>query len=114
MVKKVVIGLLSGLMCGMFSSGGGLILVPTFIYFLNFSDKEAKANSIFCILPMVIISSIIYQTSINIDYRLVFLCCTGEIIGSMLGSILLNKLEPKFLKIIFIFFLIYAGLKNLL
>ena len=32
MIKKVVIGLLAGVVSGLFSTGGGMILVPSFIY----------------------------------------------------------------------------------
>jgi len=35
MWKKLIIGLISGIVSGFFSAGGGLILVPAFIYFLN-------------------------------------------------------------------------------
>ena len=113
MAKKIIVGLLSGIICGLFSTGGGLLLIPAFTILFKFSEKEARANSILCILPMVIVSSIIYQFSTNIDFKIIILSCVGEVVGAIIGSKLLNKLEPKYLKLIYIFFLIYAGLKNL-
>jgi len=38
MWKKLIIGLISGIVSGFFSAGGGLILVPAFIYFLNMDE----------------------------------------------------------------------------
>ena len=35
MVKKLVIGLLAGTICGLFGTGGGMILVPAYIYILK-------------------------------------------------------------------------------
>ena len=47
MLKKVVIGLLAGIISGFFSSGGGLILVPAFVHILKMDDKMARATSVF-------------------------------------------------------------------
>ena len=60
MLKNIVIGIIAGLISGFFSTGGGLILVPAFIYFIKLDEKKARATSIACILPMVITSSIFY------------------------------------------------------
>ena len=56
-VKKIVVGLVAGIISGLFASGGGMILVPAFLYILKLQEKQARATSIFCILPMVIASS---------------------------------------------------------
>ena len=54
MTKRIAIGFIAGLASGFFASGGGLLLVPAFVYFFYLSDKEARATSIYAILPMVI------------------------------------------------------------
>lgn len=53
-IKKPIIGLSAGIICGLFASGGGLILVPAFIYLLNMKDTKARGTAVCCILPMVI------------------------------------------------------------
>ena len=110
MVKKILIGIISGVICGMFASGGGLILVPTFTYLLNLNEKEARATSLFCILPMVIITAIIYNNNNLIDWNLGIKCAIGGIIGGAIGGKLLSKMEDKYLQIVYILFLIYAGI----
>ena len=60
---------------------------------------------------MVITTAIFYGSSNLIDWRIGFLCALGGIIGSFIGSKLLNKLNSKYLKIIFIVFLLYSGIK---
>ena len=69
MLKKVVIGLLAGIISGFFSSGGGLILVPAFVHILKMDDKMARATSVFCIMPMVIATAFFYNKN-NESYSL--------------------------------------------
>lgn len=111
MWKKILIGLTVGFISGMFASGGGLLLIPAYIHFFNASEKEARATAIFCILPMVLVTAFFYGTGNYIDWKTGILCAIGGIIGSFFGSKLLSKLKGKYLKIIFIIFLVYSGLK---
>ena len=56
MIKKALVGLFAGFISGFFSTGGGMILVPAFVYLLDVPSKKARGTSIFCILMMVITS----------------------------------------------------------
>ena len=73
-MKKIfinsIIGLLAGIVSGLFSTGGGMILVPAFIYLLKIEDSKARGTSVFCILPMVITTSIVYQKGHLINWHL--------------------------------------------
>ena len=68
MFKKASIGLLAGIVSGLFSTGGGMILVPAFIYLLKLDATKARGTSIFCILSMVITSSFFYYKGNFIDW----------------------------------------------
>ena len=81
MWKKIVIGILAGIINGLFATGGGMILVPAFIYVLKMEDKESRATSAFCILPMVLTSSIFYYQSKYINWKIALLCAVGGAIG---------------------------------
>ena len=70
MVKKVILGLIAGIICGLFGTGGGMILVPAFIYMLKIEPKKARATSLFCMLVMVIVSSIFYYKNNYIDWKI--------------------------------------------
>ena len=111
MIKKNIIGLLSGFITGLFATGGGTILVPTFVYILGMNEKEARATSICCVLPATIVSFIIYAKDRNINLKLSIFCAVGGIIGAFIGSKLLNKLSDKALKICFTVFLIYVSIR---
>ena len=111
MLKKIIVGLLVGFISGMFSSGGGLLLIPAYMYIFGTNEKEARATTVFCILPMVIVTAIFYSKGNYINWRIGILCAIGGIIGSFIGSKLLNVLKNKYLKIIFIVFLLYSGIR---
>lgn len=113
MVKKVIIGILAGIVSGLFSTGGGMILVPAFIHLLNIEDTKARGTSVFCILPMVITSSFFYYKGNYIDWKVALLCAIGGAVGGYIGAKLLKKLPEKVLKIAFTIFLIYASFKML-
>lgn len=111
MFKKILIGILAGIVSGLFSTGGGMILVPALIYLMNFEDARARGTSILCILPMVVTSSVFYYRSNYINWNIAILCAIGGTIGGYIGAKLLKKISSKYLKIAFVFFLLYASWK---
>lgn len=91
-----------------------MILVPAFTYILKLGEKESRATSVFCILPMVIVSGIFYFKSSYIEFDTGILCAIGGVIGGYFGAKLLKKLPDKYLKVFFIIFLIYTGIKMIM
>lgn len=86
MLKKASIGLLAGIVSGLFSTGGGMILVPAFIYLLEMEDTKSRGTSVFCILPMVITSSFFYYKGHYINWETSILCAIGGAIGGFFGA----------------------------
>lgn len=111
MMKKIVIGLITGVISGFFASGGGMILVPAYVYIMHLSQQKARATSILSILPMVIASSFFYYQGQNIDWRVGILCAIGGMVGGIIGAKLLKKLSNQILSILFILFLLYASVR---
>lgn len=108
-IKKILIGFIAGLISGFFSTGGGLILVPAFIYILGKDSQTARGTSIFCILPMVITSSFFYYKGNYINLEIAILCAIGGAIGGYIGAKLLKKLPERTLKIAFTIFILYVA-----
>ena len=114
MIKKILTGLIAGFISGLFAAGGGMIVVPAFVHIFKMSEQEARATSIFAILPMVIASGIFYYGNKYIDWNIGVKCAIGGIIGGIIGAKLLKKLPEKFLKEIFILFLLYVSVRMIL
>ncbi len=113
-IKYALIGLIAGIISGFFSTGGGLILVPAFLHLLKMDSKKARGTSVYCILPMVITSSIFYYKGNFIDWKISILCAIGGAIGGYIGAKLLKKLPEKILRIAFTIFLIYVAYNMIL
>lgn len=107
-IKKIIIGLLAGIICGLFGTGGGMILVPAYMYILKMEPQKARATSICGMLVMVITSSIFYYKNNYINWNIGILCAIGGIIGGYIGAKILKKTPDYILKTVFTVFLIYA------
>lgn len=114
MLKKISVGIISGLVSGVFAAGGGMIVVPALIHLFKMKDNKARATSIFAILPMVIASGIFYYKNDYIDWNLGIKCAVGGIVGGAIGAKLLKKISTKTLRILFIIFLLYTSIRMII
>lgn len=114
MFKKIIIGLIAGIINGLFAAGGGMVLVTALIHLFHLEDNKARATSVFTILPMVITSSLFYYKNNFIDWKIGILCAIGGIAGGYVGAKLLTKLSAKTLKIFFTIFLVYASIRMII
>jgi len=111
MVRTALIGLMVGLVNGIFGSGGGTILVPCLVFIMGIEDHKAHATAISIILPLSLISSVIYIRYDVVDLTLTLKVATGSILGALVGSCILNKFSVNALRKIFGIFMIIAALR---
>ena len=115
--KIVWIGLIGGLFVGFlngfFGGGGGMVVVPLLIFLLNLPEKKAHASAIFVILPLCVVSSIVYIIKGSIDWLQLLYSTIGFVIGGVVGALLLKKLDNKVLRIVFAIIMVGAGVKML-
>lgn len=114
MLKKISIGLIAGIISGLFAAGGGMIVVPALIHVFKLEDAKARATSVFAILPMVVVSGLFYYKNDYIDWNLGIKCAIGGIIGGIIGAKLLKKMSSKTLRILFVIFLVYTSIKMIM
>ena len=108
---SIIGGIFIGFINGFFGGGGGMIVVPLLIFLLGLKEKNAHATAIFIILPLSITSSIIYITKGGVNFANLGSTTIGVVLGGILGAILLNKINNKFLRVIFSLVMIVAGAK---
>ena len=79
----ILIGIFAGMLGGLVGVGGGLIIVPSLIYFLGFSQHAAQGTSLgLILLPVGILGVLQYYKQGNVDFRVVAILAVGFLIGS--------------------------------
>lgn len=101
-----------GLINGMLGSGGGMIAVPM-LKSQGLSQREAQANAIAIIIPVSVVSIVAYALSGNFPVMQTIPYAAAGLLGTLLGTFLLQKLKNKFLSKTFAVFMIYAGIRLL-
>jgi hypothetical protein len=107
----IVCGLFIGFTNGFFGGGGGLICVPVLTRALKLKQKSAHATAILIILPLSLISSLVYLRAGAFQIDAGLSAAAGVIAGGVLGALLLKKLSNKAAGIIFAFIMIAAGVR---
>jgi len=110
-MTPALIGLLGGLASGLFGVGGGIVMVPTMIYFMNFTPHQAVGTSLFVIIPTVLVSAGKHFSMGNVLWKTGWLLIPTAIIGGYLGAWLTQFLTGAELKRAFGAFLILVGLR---
>lgn len=109
--KLISIGVITGFINGVFGSGGGIIVVPALIFLLKVDDHKAHATAISIILPLSIISSIIYFVKGSIPFKIAIPVSIGGVLGGYIGAKTLNKIPAKLLRKIFGCVIIYTAIR---
>lgn len=115
--KKTLIatgfGTVVGVVNGMLGAGGGMIAVPL-LKKLGLDQKSAHANAVAVILPITVLSAVLYLIKGYVDISQSFNFIPTGILGSLLGTVIIKKISPVWLKRIFGGFMVYAGVRLLL
>ncbi len=105
-------GLGIGLLNGFFGSGGGILAVALFEK-QGLEVKKAHATSIAVVLPLSIISLVIYWFHGNLLLQESLPFFIPVLLGSLLGAWGLNKFSAPILKLIFSILILYSSIKIL-
>ena len=114
-MKKITysaVSLFSGLLNGLFASGGGIPAVTCFKK-KGLNQKNAQATALCVTFFLSLISIAYYYYSGLFDPRDALIYIPFGIPGAFAGSCLLKKLPDKFLKKLFAIFIIWAGVRML-
>lgn len=115
----MLIGLGSGILSGLVGVGGGIIMVPALVFFMNYTQHQAQGSSLAVLtLPVVILASYNYYIQCQkmgtpIDLKIIGLLAVTFIIGAYFGSRMALQIHTDTLKKIFAVILFYTGIKML-
>ena len=111
--KVPIISLIIGFLNGFFGGGGGMLCVPFLKKCFCLEDKIAHATTLLIMLPLSIISVVIYSKNMAILKSEYLGIIIGVILGGIVGSLTLKKISNKAINIIFCIIIIYGGIRML-
>ena len=106
-IVLIVVGMLVGVLSGMFGIGGGTVIVPALVW-LGLSQRHAAATSTLAIVPTSISGVVSYATGGHVDWLAAVLLFCGMFVGGQIGSWLLSRLPELVLRWIFVAFLVFV------
>jgi uncharacterized membrane protein YfcA len=110
----VAIGLVAGVLAGMFGIGGGLVIVPALLYFMKMSEVDSIGTSLAALIPPVGLLGAMeyYRTGhINLKYSLVL--AAGLFVGAYFGARIILTLPPVTIRRIYAVFLVVVAARML-
>jgi uncharacterized membrane protein YfcA len=111
-IMFIIIGVIAGILSGMFGIGGGVIIVPALMYLCGFTQLKAQGTSLAVLLPPVgIFAFIQYYKRGQVNVQAGALIVVFLVIGSIFGSKLANNLPVEVLKKGFGILMILISLK---
>jgi len=106
-----LIGIIAGVMSGMFGIGGGIIIVPTLIAFLGMDILDANATSLAAmLLPVGILGVITYYKAGYIKIKDSLWISLGLLFGSYFGAELALSVNVHLLARFYAAFLLYVAI----
>ena len=115
LIILLIVGLIAGFFSGLVGIGGGVIIVPVLVYFLNMNQKMAQGTTLFMFLfPIGILGVYNYYKGGYVDYKSALIIAATFVIGSYYGSKMVIGIDTKVVKQIFGAMLMLVGLKMLL
>jgi len=108
-----LIGLASGLASGLFGVGGGIVMVPAMMFFMNVPIKTAVGTSLAVIIPTALMGTYKHFSQGNVDWKIALSLTPLAIIGGFSGAWLTTIISADSLKKAFGGFLVLVGLRLL-
>ncbi len=106
----IVIGLLAGVLSGLFGIGGGVVIVPALIFFAKLPPIAATGTSLAALLlPVGALGAFEYYKRGNLNITAALWVALGLFFGAWVGAKLAQQLSPVQLRRGFAVFLVLVA-----
>lgn len=107
----VVVGVLAGLLAGLFGVGGGILIVPGLVMAAHMPQRLAHGTSLAAVLPIAAASVITYAVHDNVDWSVSLWLAIGAVAGAVIGTRLLHVLPHRTLGFLFAAILVASAIR---
>ncbi len=110
----LILGIVAGILSGLFGIGGGIVMVPSLIAFFGMDILNANATSLAAmLLPVGIFGVVAYYKAGLVNIKESLLIAIGLFAGSFVGGELAINLSESLLSKLYSGFLLYIALSYL-
>jgi len=99
-VAALVLGLVSGILSGLFGVGGGILFVPTLVL-LGLGQVEAAATSLLAIMPTAAVGAWRQRAYGNVRARAALVVGLASVAGAALGVQIATRIDESLLRRLF-------------
>jgi uncharacterized membrane protein YfcA len=108
----VAIGVVAGVLAGLFGIGGGIVIVPALVLTAGMTIQTATGTSLGALLlPVGLFGALVFYRSGHLDVRAALLLALGLSAGAYLGAILNQSLRPAVLSRLFAILLVAVAIR---
>jgi uncharacterized membrane protein YfcA len=112
LIILIIIGLLSGLLAGVFGVGGAIIVIPALVFILGLTQHQAQGTSLAFMLPPVgILATWNYWKAGYVNWKFALILSLTFVVGAYLGSQFSVNISDKILQKIFGVLLLAIAIK---
>lgn len=98
---------------GFFGGGGGMLLVPLLVSKCGLSRRKAFATSVAVILPLCVLSVVIYRLRVGLDFAAALPYLLGGLAGGLIGGRLFRRVSMPWLRRGFALLILYGAWRSL-
>jgi uncharacterized membrane protein YfcA len=108
----LAIGLVAGVLSGLFGIGGGILIIPSLIFLAKFPTKVALGTSLGALLlPVGLLGAYTYYQHGNVNVRAALLIALGLFFGAWAGARLAHHISGATLQRMFAVFIALMAIR---
>ena len=108
-----LVAFLGGALNGFLGTGGGIIFVLGLSLLTRNEKKDNYVTTLIAIIPISLVGSFAYLRQGSVDFSLLKGAYLPALLGGVLGAFLVNKINIKWLNLLFSGLVIYSGIMML-
>ncbi len=109
----ILIGVFAGIIAGLCGVGGGILMVPAFVYLLGLEQKQAIATSMAVIAPTAAMAIFRFSDAGLVQWKIFIPTAIGSVIAALFAVSWAKEMSNQTLTRVFAFVMIAVGVSML-